>query len=136
MTNKLESEMREFARRLYNERIAYLFKVPEEMQQTPCDFFGWTPQGKAITLECKQVKRNLLPIGTSNGLAAHQWNALELAFKCGAHSILVWRSGEQTVALTFQEILALSYKRKSIEWPGYTKPHWQDSIRAFVQANQ
>ena len=57
MTNSLEIDVRAFARDLYNEKLAFIYKIPEEMQQSPFDFGGWTPSGRAIAIECKQVKR-------------------------------------------------------------------------------
>lgn len=134
MTNQLELDVREFGRQLYNERLAYLFKVPEEMQQTPVDFFGWTPSGRAIAIECKQVKRRSLPIGDgTNGLQGHQWNALELASRCGALSLLIWRNGQETRALHFWQLVTLSQGRRSIEWPLTEVLGWQDIIRAAIQ---
>ena len=132
MTNQLEIEMRAFARDLYNERRACLFKVPEEMQQTPCDFFGWTPSGRAVAIECKQVKRRSLPIGTSNGIQPHQWTALELCFNCGGIALLIWRNGDETRTLSFLEMRALSNGRRSIEWPITSRPNWQDDLRVAL----
>ena len=118
MTNQLELDMRAFTRDLYDRQVAFLYKIPEEMQSTPADFGGFTPSGRAVLIECKQVKRRRLPIGCSNGLAPHQWTALELAHNCGAVAILVWRNGEHTVALPFTAIkdhLAISGE-KSVPW--------------------
>jgi hypothetical protein len=132
MTNQLEIDVRAFGRDLYNDHLAYLFKVPEEMQQTPCDFFGWTPLGRAILIECKQVRRPRLPIGSSNGLQAHQWNALELAFRCGAYSYLIWRNGDETAVLTFAELSDFAKGMRSIPWTaccGFKSLGWQDVIR-------
>lgn len=129
MTNQLELDMRAFGRELYNERRAFLFKIPEEMQQTPFDFFGFTPSGRAIAIECKQVKRKALPIGTSNGLQPHQWAALELAYTCNVIVLLVWRNGDETRTIGWLEMCALSNGRKSIEWPIMPRPDWRDEIR-------
>jgi len=118
MTNQLELDVREFGRALYDKQLCFLFKVPEEMQQTPVDFFGWTPSGRAIAIECKQVTRKRLPIGVPPGLMPHQWTALELAHNCGAISLLIWRNGERTIALPFIAIkdhLAISGE-KSVPW--------------------
>jgi penicillin-binding protein-related factor A (putative recombinase) len=116
MTNKLEADFRAVARQLYDMQIAYIFKVPEEMQQTPCDFFGFTTNGIAILIECKQVNRNALPIGVSNGLAPHQWIHLRQAHRCGTHAFLIWRRGEETAVLPFSVCLELTEDRKSIAW--------------------
>lgn len=132
MTNQLELDVRELARQLYDEARAFIFKVPEELQQTPVDFFGFTPSGRAIAIECKQVKRARLPIGTSNGLQPHQWNALELAHKCGAVSLLIWRNGERTAVLPFRLIPALIGDKKSIPWIP-SEPSWEWDVRRELQ---
>jgi len=134
MTNQLETDVRALCRTLYDERLAYGFKVPEEMSQTPCDFFGWTNRGRAIVIECKQVKRKSLPIGAgTNGLQPHQWNALELAHRCGALSFLIWRNGEDTRAIGFSQVAALSAGRRSVEWPLLAPLHWTEVIRRALQ---
>lgn len=132
MTNQLEIDVRELARDLYNSRAAYLFKVPEEMTQTPVDFFGWTPSGRAIAIECKQVKRPTLPIGCSNGLQAHQWNALDLAHNCGAIALLVWRNGDFTSVFSFEEIKVFSAGRKSLPWRVDELCDWRKIVRLLL----
>lgn len=133
MTNQLELDMREFARELYNEQLAFVFKVPEEMQQTPVDFFGWRRDGLAITIECKQVRRQSLPIGAgTNGLQPHQWNALELAHRCGAVSVLLWRNGEETLAMPFAAVLEATADRKSIPWSP-PAADWRAVLRGQIQ---
>lgn len=132
MTNQLELDVRAFARQLYDEAAAFIFKVPEDLQQTPVDFFGWTPSGRAVAIECKQVRRRRLPIGTSNGLQPHQWNALELAHKCGAVSLLIWRNGEDTTVFGFQALHLFHLGGfKSIPWtfPGLD---WQQQLRDYL----
>jgi penicillin-binding protein-related factor A (putative recombinase) len=132
MTNQLELDMRAFARDLYNANLAFVFKVPEEMQQTPVDFFGWRRDGRAIVIECKQVKRRSLPIGAgTNGLQPHQWNALELAHRCGAVSMLLWRNGEETLALPFSAVLEATADRKSIPWAA-PAGGWREAILAAL----
>jgi hypothetical protein len=133
MTNQLELDMREFARFLYNEEAAFIFKVPEEMAQTPVDFFGFNRAGRSILIECKQVKRLSLPIGTSNGLQAHQWNALELAHRCGAIAVLLWRNGDETNVLTFRQILEATAVRKSIRWLSPPALCWKTALRRLVE---
>jgi hypothetical protein len=39
MANKLELLLRKAGRELADYQVARIFKVPEEMSQTPCDFF-------------------------------------------------------------------------------------------------
>lgn len=116
MTNKLEADFRAVARQLYDMQIAYIFKVPEEMKQTPCDFFGHTVNGMAILIECKQVNRTSLSVGQPPGIAPHQWVALRQAHRCGAHAFLIWRRGEETAVLPFSVCLELTEDRKSIAW--------------------
>lgn len=130
MTNQLELEMRDLARRLYDEQIAHIFKVPEAMQQTPVDFFGFTRRGRAILIECKQVNRAYLPIGTSNGLAAHQWNALDLAHNCGAVSLIVWRRGDYTDVIEWDIFKLRRGDRKSIPWEA--GGNWEEQIRDLL----
>jgi hypothetical protein len=129
MTNQLELEVREFSRTIYNESAAFLFKVPEELQQTPVDFFGFTRAGRAVLIECKQVRRTSLPVGDgTNGLQGHQWNALELAHRCGAVALLVWRRGADTLVLPFDAVLEATAARRSIPWQQPLEP-WADAIR-------
>jgi hypothetical protein len=81
MTNALELLLRKAGRELADHQVCRFFKVPEEMQQTPCDFFGYTKIGRAILIEAKWVHRTNLPINCSPGLLPHQWNELEAANK-------------------------------------------------------
>jgi hypothetical protein len=137
MTNKLELDLRAFARQLYNEQIAFLFKVPEDVQQTPCDFFGHTRFGRAILIECKMVKRRSLPLGAAgaNGLQPHQWCALEQAHKTGAISLLLWQNGEDAALLNVPQIKLLAQGRKSIPWPGDQPLTWQRALWNLLVAN-
>jgi hypothetical protein len=126
--------MREFARQLYNEQVAFIFKVPEELQQTPCDFFGFTRAGRAILIECKQVNRPNLPVGVNPGLQPHQWRALEQAHACKAVSCILWRRGEDIVALMWSFAREISSDRKSIAWDdciGFKD--WKGELRAMLK---
>lgn len=116
MTNQLESDVRAIARSLYDLQVAYIFKVPEEMQQTPVDFFGHTTTGLAIFIECKQVKRSNLPIGNSPGIAPHQWIALKQAYHCGVLTYLIWRNGDHTALIPFRVCEEFFNTRRSIPW--------------------
>ena len=93
--NSLEILLRKIGRDLADKQVARFWKVPEEMQQTPCDFFGYTKTGRAILIEAKKVNRPRLPIGTSPGLKIHQWNELCDANRARAHGILIWQRGKQ-----------------------------------------
>jgi hypothetical protein len=114
MSNKLELLMRKAARELRDQQICVLYKIPEEMQQTPCDFIGYTNTGCAILIECKQVKRPSLPIGKAPGLAAHQWRALVEADNADCVSLLVWQNSDQIAVIPVGEIQTNG--RKSIAW--------------------
>lgn len=125
----LERDVRAAAVALYNAQIAYIFKCPEEMQQTPCDFFGFTRAGRAILIECKTVNRPNLPMGSSPGLMPHQIRALKQASQCEAISIVIWRRGSETAVFEWGEVAIASVNRKSIPWPGYSVRCWQDRLR-------
>jgi len=116
VANTLEILLRAAGRNLADHQIAYLFKVPEDMNQTPCDFFGYTAEGRAIMLEAKQVKRLSLPIGQSPGLAPHQWAALDDANRAGVIALIAWQNGKQIAVLSMDQAKLLSRGRKSIAW--------------------
>lgn len=123
MTNKLESDFREIARKLYDLQVAYLFKVPEEYHQTPCDFFGHTINGRAILVECKQVNAPSLKVGGKPGLAPHQWIALRQAHRCGAISLVVWQRGSEVVVVPYSVCEVLAEGRRSIPWSDVFRDH-------------
>lgn len=116
MANKLEALIRQAGRELADYQVARIFKVPEEMQQTPCDFFGYTVHGRAILIECKMVNRTSLPISESPGLSAHQWNELSDANKAGALALICWSRGHVCATLTMDMAIRLSHGRLSIPW--------------------
>jgi hypothetical protein len=119
MSNRLETLMRKCGRILQDQQIARLFKVPEEMQQTPCDFFGYTRTGRAILIECKMVKRTALPIGDSPGLQPHQWCELEDAHRAGALSLIAWSPSPEAVAVfSWAQAAQWAAGRASIPWKG------------------
>ncbi len=116
MPNKLELLIRKAGRDLADHQVCRLFKVPEEMSQTPCDFFGYTRIGQAILVEAKMVTRTALPIGSSNGLQPHQWNELCDAHRAGALALIVWANGGVAVCLSMEQAFSFSRGRKSIPW--------------------
>lgn len=135
MSNKLELDVRKAMRQLYDEQLAFVFKVPEAMEQTPCDFFGFTRRGVAVLLECKQVKRASLPTSESPGLAPHQWTALKQGAACGAIAAVVWQRGPSVTVLPFREAEALAEGRRSIAWqdrPGTLL----EQLRALLSADR
>lgn len=116
MTNKLEILLRKAGRELADYQVARFFKVPEEMAQTPCDFFGYTAYGRAILIEAKMVERTALPIGSSPGLQPHQWNELADANRAGALSLICWSRKDVCATLSFDLALKLAEDRRSIPW--------------------
>lgn len=118
MANKLELLLRRAGRELADHQVARFFKVPEELSQTPCDFFGYTAIGRAILIEAKMVERTSLPIGDSPGLQPHQWNELADANRAGALALICWARGDQCATLSFDLAEKLSQDRRSIPWHG------------------
>lgn len=116
MANKLESLIRKAGRDLADWQVARIFKVPEEMMQTPCDFFGYTIAGNAILIECKMVSRTALPICMSPGLAPHQWIALEEANRANCIALICWMRGKECAVLSMDMAQSMSLGRKSIAW--------------------
>lgn len=116
MVNKLETLIRKAGRELMDHQVARIFKVPEEMTQTPCDFFGYTVKGRAILIEAKMVTRSALPIGNSPGLRVHQWNELMDAHRAGAIALICWSKGEWCKTIDMGTAMKLSEGRSSIPW--------------------
>lgn len=129
MTNKLETMMRQVGRELRDLQVAWIFKVPEEMQQTPCDFFGYTRTGRAILLECKMVRSTSLKVGNSPGLSPHQWMELEEAHRAGAVSLIAWAAGGSVAVFPWHEAANAAEGRRSIRWADV--PDW--SKRVFTK---
>ena len=116
MPNKLELMLRKAGRELADYQIARLFKVPEEMTQTPVDFFGYTAEGRAILVEAKMVNRPSLPIGQSPGLLPHQWCELMDANRANCLALICWARGGFCATLTMDMAIDLSAGRRSIPW--------------------
>lgn len=116
MQNKLELILRHVGRDLAQHQVARFFKVPEELQWTPCDFFGYTSCGRAILLEAKMVNRQSLPIGNEPGLQVHQWNELLAANRAGALALIAWAVGDTVATISIDMAIAYSEGRKSIPW--------------------
>lgn len=115
-TNKLEIILRRAGRELADWQVARFFKVPEEMSQTPCDFFGYTAIGRAILIEAKLVNRPSLPISNDPGLQPHQWNELADANRAGALALICWGRGDIAATISFDVAQSLAADRKSIPW--------------------
>lgn len=117
MANALEALVRKAGRELMDYQVARIFKVPEEMTQTPCDFFGYTVSGRAILIECKMVERTSLPINDkSNGLSIHQWNELVDAEKAGCLALICWAQKDICKTITMDMARWFVQGRKSINW--------------------
>jgi hypothetical protein len=114
--NKLESLLRKAGRELADWQVCRLFKVPEEMQQTPCDFFGYTPAGRAIMIEAKMVSRPRLPLGQAPGLSVHQWNALREAHRANCLALIAWQRGGTIAVFDVDMAIVLSTGMRSIPW--------------------
>lgn len=113
----LEKLLRHTGRILAEHQIAYLFKVPEEMTATPCDFFGFTRTGRAILIEAKEVSsRPSLPIGMKPGLLPHQWNALSDAGRAGCIALICWLHKGVLATIDIDMARELSRGRRSIPW--------------------
>lgn len=125
--NTLESLLRKAGRELADYQVARFFKIPEELTQTPCDFFGYTASGRAILIEAKMVTRPRLPIGTSNGLQPHQWNELCDAHRAGAIALIAWKLGNEVAVIDPAMAIEISKGSRSIPWVGI--PH--QFIRPF-----
>lgn len=116
MAGRLEILLRRAGRELADYQVARFFKVPEEMSQTPCDFFGYTVHGRAILIEAKEVNRTALPIGNDPGLQPHQWNELGDANRAGALALICWARGGVCATITYDIAAFLSKDRRSIPW--------------------
>lgn len=114
----LEKLLRHTGRVLADHQVAYLFKVPEEMSATPCDFFGYTKDGQAILIEAKEVKRTSLAIGSPPGMRPHQWNALRDAGRAGCIALICWVNDGVLATLDIDMAFSLSIgkDRRSIAW--------------------
>ncbi len=128
-SNPLESLVRLAGNELADAQVARLFKVPEEMQQTPCDFFGYTASGRAILVECKMVSsRSSLPIGTAPGLRPHQWCELTDANRADALALICWAHKGTVAVISVDMATKLSEGRKSIPW-GSIDPFYHRSMQ-------
>jgi len=114
--NKLELLLRKAGRELADYQVARFWKFPDEMQQTPCDFMGFTAHGRVVMIEAKLVNRMSLPINKSPGLLPHQFNALEACNRADGLALVCWGRGDVCATLSFDMVLELSHDRRSIPW--------------------
>lgn len=114
--DSLEKLIKQAGIDLANEQVARLFKVPESMEQTPCDFFGYTKTGRAILVEAKRVKAASLKIGGKPGMQPHQWAELDDANRANAIALIAWQNGDAIAVFSMDQAIAWSAGRKSISW--------------------
>lgn len=131
---KLELTLRKVFRELYDWQVAFIFKCPEAMHQTPVDFFGHTAAGRAILIEAKEVNRESLPVGIKPGLLPHQVLALRQASDCGCHSIVVWQHGEMIMPIYWHHFVNLYAGRKSVPLVRARQHRVEDLLRWFRES--
>ena len=116
MPGELERLLRKAGRDLPNYQVARFWKIPEEMNQTPCDFMGFTSTGRVILIEAKQVRRVSLPLCKSPGVLPHQFGALDECNRAGGIALLCWAVGDVCAVLSWDMVLAFSVGRRSVPW--------------------
>jgi len=145
--NRLETMVRRVGRKLEELQRAKLWKMPNDLRITssgeavygekgPADFYGHTSSGRAIFIECKDIKATSLALG-SRGIKPHQWIALAELHRAGGIGLVVWARGEMVTVLDVDMIKSLTRGRKSISWkaiPGKWKhPLTQPGIIALLE---
>lgn len=114
------------ARLLEEKQRAKLWKMPNDLRLTgsgvavygekgPADFFGHTSSGRAVFIECKDIKSAALPLG-SRGIKPHQWIALAELHKCGGIGLVIWSRLEHVAIMDVDMIKSLTRGRKSVSW--------------------
>jgi hypothetical protein len=116
MSNRLEILLRKAGRELADYQVARFYKIPEEMQQTPCDFIGFTVAGRAILIEAKMVNATSLKVGGNPGLSAHQWNEMTEAHRAGCLALICWARGQVCATIPMDVASELARDRRSIPW--------------------
>lgn len=116
MSNKLETLLRKAGKELAEWQVCRLYKIPEEFVMTPCDFFGYTPGGRAIMIEAKMVERPSLPLGAAPGLLPHQWTALREANRANCLALIAWQRKGSIAVIDVDMAIELSENRKSVPW--------------------
>ncbi len=150
MTNRLENMVRRAGKRLEERQRAKLWKLPNDLRITssgeavwgdpgPADFFGHTASGRAIFIECKDIKAPSLSMG-SRGLKPHQWIALAELHRAGGIGLVIWAREEMVTILDVDMIKSLVRGRKSISWkaiPGeYKHPLNEPGLLALLELHQ
>ncbi|MEE8519500.1 MAG: hypothetical protein V3S98_10290 [Dehalococcoidia bacterium] len=148
--NRLETMVRRVGRKLEELQRAKLWKLPNDLRITgsgeavfgekgPADFFGHTSSGRAIFIECKDIRAPSLALG-SRGVKPHQWIALAELTRSGGIGLVIWAREEMVAILDVDMINSLTRGRKSISWkaiPGEWKhPLTQPGILALLEQHQ
>ncbi len=121
--NLLEHLLRKAGNDLADLQIARFWKIPEELEKTPCDFIGHTVHGRAILIEAKKLNKTSLPIACRPGLAPHQYVALHEANKADCISLVCWQRGNICATISFDMVIALSEGRQSVAWMDIPKQY-------------
>jgi hypothetical protein len=114
--NKLESLVKVAAKTLHCQGLCTLYKIPEEMKQTPCDFFGHDREGRVIMIECKILNKPSLPCGGRSGVKAHQLGALVHCSQTGGHAFVLWQHGVDVALLPMRIVQRMLMDRMSLPW--------------------
>lgn len=142
--------VRRVGRKLEELQRAKLWKLPNDLRITssgeavygekgPADFFGHTSSGRAIFIECKDIKGTSLALG-SRGIKPHQWIAIAELTRAGGIGLVIWARDEMVAILDVDMIRSLTRGRKSISWnaiPGEWKhPLTGPGILALLEQHQ
>jgi len=126
VSNRCEQLVRKVAKTLTDNQKAKLWKIPNDLRITssgvmvfgevcPSDFIGHTVTGRALMVECKDLRSTALSLGKS-GLKPHQWLALAECHRAGGLALLVWSHLDFLSVLDMDLIRSLTRGRKSISW--------------------
>lgn len=139
--------MRRVARSLEEKQRGKLWKMPNDLRITssgaaifgekgPADFFGHTNTGRAVLIECKDIKTISLPLG-SRGVKPHQWIALAEIHAAGGIGLVVWAKEDDVAVLDVDMIRSLTRGRKSVSWraipPQWKHPFGELGILALLE---
>lgn len=89
-------------------------------EESPADFWGFTTEGRAILLECKESGKSSLPLSPA-GLKVHQRLALMEVHMAGGVALLVWQRAHEIAVIDMDIVDRISRGRKSIPWVAIPK---------------
>jgi penicillin-binding protein-related factor A (putative recombinase) len=84
-------------------------------EESPADFWGFTVNGRAILIECKECGNPSLPLAPS-GLKSHQRLALQEVHAADGVALLVWYRRKKIAVIDMDIVARISRGRKSIPW--------------------